>query len=58
MVCCDVLEHVDDLGAVMSETSRVLKTGRIDHATFAQGMLFAPSPIELTNYIGCAVGEG
>lgn len=144
VVCCDVLEHVDDLDAVMSETSRVLragglylfdtvnrtwvsklfviqlfqewswtrlvprglhdwarfirpeemetllgehglrplrrsglapglgplvnarrlwdlvrlKRGRIDHATFAQGMLFAPSPIELTNYIGCAIKVG
>lgn len=25
--CCDVLEHVDDLGATMSEISRVLKRG-------------------------------
>jgi 2-polyprenyl-6-hydroxyphenyl methylase / 3-demethylubiquinone-9 3-methyltransferase len=144
VVCCDVLEHVDDLDAVMAETSRVLKPGglylydtvnrtwvskiflihlfqewswthlvpsglhdwdrfirpeemevllaghglepirrsglapslgpmvsarrlmdlvrlkrgRIDHATFAQGMLFAPSPIELTNYIGYAVKAG
>ncbi len=25
--CCDVLEHVDDLGRVLAETSRVLKPG-------------------------------
>jgi 2-polyprenyl-6-hydroxyphenyl methylase / 3-demethylubiquinone-9 3-methyltransferase len=144
VVCCDVLEHVDDLDTVMAETSRVLKpgglylydtvnrtwvsklfvihlfqewswtrlvpsglhdwdsfirpeemetllvahglrparrsglapslgplvsarrlwdlyrlkTGRLDHASFARGMLFAPSPIELTNYIGCAIKDG
>ncbi len=32
-----------------------LKKGTLDHATFAQGMLFDLSPIEWTNYIGAAV---
>ena len=27
--CCDVLEHVDDLGRVLAETSRVLKPGGV-----------------------------
>ncbi len=27
--CCDVLEHVDDLGRVLRETARVLKPGGI-----------------------------
>lgn len=34
-----------------------LKKGTLDHATFAEGMLFDLSPIELTNYIGAAVKE-
>ncbi len=29
VVCCDVLEHVDDLGAVIRESARVLKPGGI-----------------------------
>jgi 2-polyprenyl-6-hydroxyphenyl methylase/3-demethylubiquinone-9 3-methyltransferase len=27
VMCCDVLEHVDDVGAVIREIARVLKTG-------------------------------
>ncbi len=141
VVCCDVLEHVDDLDAVMAQTARVLrpgglyfydtvnrtwvskivlihlfqewsltslvpsglhdwdrfirpeemeqllrahglrpvrrsglapamgplvtarriwdmfqvKAGRLDHATFAASILFKPSSIELTNYVGAAI---